>query len=182
MPFLCMVISKGDTVRLIDEPGQGKVLSIDGNEATLSIDGMEMSYPLSSLVKVEFDDLVKPETIQSNRTVQRKLNIDARNKLKKIRPVIQATYELDLHMHELLDRFDHMSKAQMLEYQMQRCRAFIHEARQKQYKKVVLIHGVGEGVLRAEIHNWLDSLDKVSYHDAPYRTYGYGATEVILWR
>ncbi len=177
------MIAKGDTVRLIDEPGQGQVVGIEGGEAFVLIDGMELSFPLAELVKVEFDDLVKPGQSHTARKAEDKLKeIDARNRLRKIRPIVQSTYEIDLHMQELLDRFEHMTKAQMLAYQMSCAKQFLAEAKEKQFKKVILIHGVGEGILKAEIRQWLDSLSKVTYHDAPYRTYGYGATEVILWR
>ena len=177
------MIAKGDTVRLIDEPGQGQVVGIEGGEAFVLIDGMELSFPLAELVKVEFDDLVKPGQSHTARKAEDKLKeIDARNRIRQIRPVREAAYELDLHMHELLDRFDHMSKKEMLDYQMSCMRAFVAEAKQNGYQKIVLIHGVGEGILKAEICAWLDQQSKLSYHDGPYRIYGYGATEIILWR
>lgn len=177
------MLEKGDTVRLIDEPGQGDVIKVMGNEALISIDGMEMKFPISDLVKVEFDGLVKPISNEIvNRADAKLKEIAARNRLRKSPPILESTYELDLHMHELLDRFEHMSNKQMLDYQMSCAKSFIAEAREKRFKNVIIIHGVGEGVLKAEIRNWLDTQQKVSYQDAPHRTYGYGATEVILWR
>jgi dsDNA-specific endonuclease/ATPase MutS2 len=176
------VLKQGDIVRLLDESGQGTVISQNGDKVLVNLDGLEISFPRNEIVKVEHDHLIRPEINRTEIRVKDKLKeIDARNRLRKMRTTTQATYELDLHMHELLDRFDHMSNSQILEYQMSCCRRFIYEAKEKRYKKVVLIHGVGEGVLRSEIRVWLDSLTYVSYHDAAYRTYGYGATEVILW-
>lgn len=158
------------------------MISQVGETVLVNLQGLEISFKRNELVKVEHDHLVRPEMNRTELRAKDKMKeIDARNKLRKMRSTTQAIYELDLHMHELLDRFDHMSNAQILEYQLSCCRRFIYEAREKRYKKVVLIHGVGEGVLRSEIRSWLDSLSYVSYHDAPYRTYGYGATEVILW-
>lgn len=181
--FLCAMISVGDTVRVLDEPGQGKVVSILDNNALVEIDGIEMPFELTELVKVEHDHLVKPSVSSNDERAKKRLEaIEAKKRLRKMQPIRQTTYELDLHMHELLDRFDHMSKGEMLQYQMRCCKQFLQEARDKQFKKVILIHGVGEGILKAEVRNWLDTLDKVTYHDAPYRTYGYGATEVVLWR
>ena len=58
----------------------------------------------------------------------------------------------------------------------------MREVIDKRYHKVVLIHGVGEGVLRTEIHNYLNTLQRIEYNDASYRIYGYGATEVIIHR
>jgi DNA-nicking Smr family endonuclease len=75
-----------------------------------------------------------------------------------------------------------MTNGEILQHQMMRCRAFLREAFEKRYPKVVIIHGVGEGVLKSEVHRFLDQQDHLSYHDAPYRTYGFGATEVIIHR
>ena len=177
------MIAKGDTVRLIDEPGQGNVIEVNGSNALISIDGMEMKYPISELVKVELDQLVKPASNEIvNRADAKLKGIAARNHLRKSPPILESTYELDLHMHQLLDQFEHMSNKQMLDYQLSCAKSFIAEARENHYKNVILIHGVGEGILKAAIRDWLDTQQKVSYQDAPHRTYGYGATEVILWR
>ncbi|GAB5540186.1 MAG: hypothetical protein Salg2KO_22890 [Salibacteraceae bacterium] len=168
---------------MIDEAGEGIVKSISGDQASVEVDGLELPFAVTSLVKVQHDHLVKPTIKAEQVTAEEKLKaIAARNRLRKIRPIQQTTYELDLHMHELLDRFDHMSKGEMLQYQMRCAKQFVQEAREKHFKKIVLIHGVGEGILKTEIRHWLDGQDKITYHDAPYRTYGYGATEVILWR
>ena len=179
--FLCIVFEKGDNVRLLDEPGQGIVISTNNNLVEVEIDGMVISFRKNQLVKVEFDDLVSPNIEEAEKIAKDKLrSIEAKAKLTHLKAQKNVTYELDLHIQELLDRYEHMTNAQILEHQMSCCKRFLKEARQKKWRKVILIHGVGEGVLRAEIRHWLDKLEYVVYHDAPYRTYGYGATEVLL--
>lgn len=176
-----MQFQAGDKVRLVDEPGEGVVLRHIGKQVLAEIDGIEMLLDQTLLVKVEFDGLInRVQTHQEFRAKDKLKQIEAKTKLSKFDSSKDAVYELDLHMHELLDRYEYMTNGQRLEYQMQRCRAFVREAVERKYRKVILIHGVGEGVLRTEIHKYLDSLDRVEYHDAPYRTYGYGATEVII--
>lgn len=176
-----MQYSIGDKVRLIDDPGDGHVTAIQGDKIVAEIDGIEMTLTSNQLVKVEFDALVKRPILREEISAKEQLNrIEGRRKLQKLTEAQDAVYELDLHMHELLDRYDHMTNGQRLSYQMARCRSFVREAIDKKYRKVILIHGVGEGVLRSEIHRWLESQNKVEFHDAPYRTYGYGATEVII--
>lgn len=175
------MLKVGDKVRLLDEPGEGIVTAIHGKEVIVDMDGLDMKFQMSQLVKVEFDELVyRPDTHQELSAKDKLQRIEGQKKLSNLGSVKSAVYELDLHMHELLDRFEHMTSGQKLEYQMARCRSFVREAIDKKYKKVVLIHGVGEGVLRTEIHRWLDTQDRVEYHDASCRTYGYGATEVII--
>jgi dsDNA-specific endonuclease/ATPase MutS2 len=54
-------------------------------------------------------------------------------------------------------------------------------AMQKRLRSVVFIHGVGEGVLRAELHTLFRRYDNLEYFDADYQTYGVGATEVRIY-
>jgi dsDNA-specific endonuclease/ATPase MutS2 len=49
--------------------------------------------------------------------------------------------------------------------------------------RIVFIHGVGNGVLKQEIHHKLKSIyAKYFFQDASFQEYGYGATMVILRR
>ena len=54
-------------------------------------------------------------------------------------------------------------------------------------KRIVIIHGKGEGVLKSEIHLYLTRLNseqgvRLDFHDAPYHEYGMGgATEVLFY-
>lgn len=172
----------GDKVRVVDEAIEGFVSAINGNVCEVNVDGMNLPFMLKELVVIVHDDLVIPSISKQITPKDKQVESDAKKKLSGLEASSEATYELDLHIHELLDRYAHMSNGEILQYQMTKCRAFVREAIDKRYPRVVLIHGVGEGVLRAEIHRYLEQLDHVSFHDAPYRIYGYGATEVIIHR
>ena len=50
----------------------------------------------------------------------------------------------------------------------------------KKIKEFVIIHGVGEGVLKSEIHAYLSGKSGVFYEQADFRKYGMGATKVYL--
>jgi dsDNA-specific endonuclease/ATPase MutS2 len=41
---------------------------------------------------------------------------------------------------------------------------------------VILIHGVGEGILKEEVRTFLSKQEGVEYFDADFREYGKGAT------
>jgi dsDNA-specific endonuclease/ATPase MutS2 len=47
-------------------------------------------------------------------------------------------------------------------------------------KKLIVIHGVGNGKLKQEIISILKTIDDIEYYDASYKNYGYGATEVRI--
>lgn len=168
-------------MRLIDAQGQGTVRHVKGLSVTVEMDGIEMTFSARELVKVEFDTLMRGAGPGGSKAADKADAAEARNRLKNMQASREAVYELDLHIHELLDHYEHMTNAQILEYQMTCSKRFLNEARAKKYRKIILIHGVGEGVLRSELHRWLDQLSNIEYHDAPYRTYGYGATVVTLY-
>jgi hypothetical protein len=51
------------------------------------------------------------------------------------------------------------------------------------HRKIVFIHGVGNGKLKLEIRRSLDrDYPQLKYQDASFQEYGYGATMVILPR
>ena len=89
--------------------------------------------------------------------------------------------EVDLHIHELLDSTAGLSNADMLNYQLKRFREVLEENKRFKGKKIVFIHGKGEGVLRNAIINELRSKYKsYTYQDASFREYGFGATMVTI--
>ena len=52
---------------------------------------------------------------------------------------------------------------------------------QNRAKRIVFIHGVGQGVLKQEVAKLLKlKFKKYYFHDASFKEYGYGATMVVL--
>lgn len=89
--------------------------------------------------------------------------------------------EVDLHIHELLDDFRGLTNSEMLEIQLKHFNSELKEALKKGPKKLVFIHGVGNGTLKTEIRRELDRMKgKLEFHDASFAEYGYGATMVKL--
>ncbi len=87
--------------------------------------------------------------------------------------------EVDLHIHELLDDFRGLTNSEILEVQMDHFKSKLLEAQHKNIKKVVFIHGVGNGTLKSEIRKELESKKKMlTFQDASFKEYGYGATLV----
>jgi len=46
----------------------------------------------------------------------------------------------------------------------------------------VFIHGIGEGVLKAELEYLFRRYGNLKYYDADYQKYGRGATEVYIFQ
>jgi DNA-nicking Smr family endonuclease len=88
-------------------------------------------------------------------------------------------FEVDLHIHELLDNYERMTNGEIVTIQMEHFERMLAIAEKKKVKKVIFIHGVGQGVLRAEIRSFIKSYyPQCEFLDGNYQKYGHGATEV----
>lgn len=167
----------GDRVEFLNEKGGGVVSKIAGNLITIiDEDGFEVSLPDSEFVKTD----KALELAYSKYLLTLKDESDVKpNQAPELSgkdlPVI------DLHIHELTDSEAHLSNFDMLRIQLNAFHQALNEYRKRRQTKIIFIHGVGEGVLKAELRTVLSRMDNCSYRDADYRKYGFGATEVTLW-
>ena len=89
--------------------------------------------------------------------------------------------EIDLHINELLDNSAGLSNSEILNIQKEKVETEMKAAIQSGVKKIVFIHGIGQGVLKQEVINLLKSkFRKYYFQDASFKEYGFGATMVIL--
>ncbi|MFN5182769.1 MAG: DUF2027 domain-containing protein [Bacteroidota bacterium] len=96
------------------------------------------------------------------------------------RDQLQEEKEIDLHIEELLENISGMSNGEMLNYQIKIFQKELDLAITSNLKKIIFIHGVGNGRLKSEIRHILKSYPELIVSDASYKKYGYGGTEVIL--
>jgi hypothetical protein len=135
-------------------------------------------YLLRGEQEVEIDKLLaKYDKELKEKSLQTKSSAS-----KKSRRMVLPAKEkvVDLHIEELLKDYSGMSNAQIISYQI---RHFEHEMDQaflNHLGKIVFIHGVGEGVLRSAIREELKKYSNISYGDASYERFGFGATEIIF--
>ena len=90
------------------------------------------------------------------------------------------TKEIDLHIEELIDSHSGLTNAQILNIQLERFEKEMEYCLSNGIKKFIVIHGVGNGKLKQEIRAILKSIDGISHHDASYKHYGFGATEILI--
>ncbi len=97
------------------------------------------------------------------------------------RTVSPDLVEIDLHIHELLEDTRGLSNHEMFEVQMGRFRNELETAIQNGARRVVFIHGIGNGTLKQELRQELSTkYRKYDFQDASFKEYGFGATMVIL--
>jgi len=92
------------------------------------------------------------------------------------------TEEVDLHIEQLVENPKALTPVEMLDIQMERFTTALDDAKRKRLmKRIVFIHGVGNGRLRLEIQRVLNKkYPKLRYQDASFKEYGFGATMVLL--
>lgn len=89
--------------------------------------------------------------------------------------------ELDLHIESLTEHYQKLSSLDILKVQIRHVERYIAEAIKLGVDHVYLIHGLGTGRLREEIHHRLKLYPQISSFKNEYHPlYGWGATEVIF--
>ena len=110
---------------------------------------------------------------------ERRKKSDARKQGNK--PDTKSIIEIDLHAHEILETTAGLSPNDIKEYQLGVFRKTMDEHIKEKGRKIVFIHGKGEGVLRSAIISELKHKYKSCTHqDASFQQYGFGATMVII--
>ncbi len=89
--------------------------------------------------------------------------------------------EVDLHIDELIDTTAGMSNSDILAVQLREFNRVMNENVRHPGRKIVFIHGKGEGVLRNALLKELKHKFKTcDAQDASFREYGFGATQVTI--
>lgn len=88
---------------------------------------------------------------------------------------------VDLHINSLLDNTRGMSTADILNYQVDTFRSVMDKNLRNYGRKIIFIHGKGEGVLRGALTKELNHrYPGHDVQDASFQEYGYGATQITI--
>ncbi len=92
-----------------------------------------------------------------------------------------AIIEVDLHAAELLDSTSGMEPRDILMCQIRAFHETMKAHAKERGRRIVFIHGKGEGVLRQEVLKELKRYyPRCTHQDASFREYGFGATMVTI--
>ena len=160
-PALVYPIVKDDDVAQLKPVESDKLIYVEEEEKKSPKKGSLNS-------DVSYKKLKGLETLNTNgRTFSKKANDDL--------------LVVDLHADELLDTTAGMGTADILNYQLDFFRRTLEENKHNKGRRIIFIHGKGEGVLRHAIINELRYRYKnYPYQDASFQEYGYGATQVTI--
>ena len=180
---LPMKLQVGDIVSFLDDVGEGEVVAIiDEYRVSVLVDGFERPFTSKELILMDpnqgeafakqvANELFSPSSKEDAPTVRKK---------EGPKPKARPSNEINLHMQDLREEYADMSAGEKLNMQLRYFSEKLEEAIRMKRKNLIVIHGVGKGTLRAAVRDLLDDYPHITYCDASYDTYGYGATEVII--
>ena len=174
----------GDQVEAIDDIVQGVVVKISGGQITVeSKDGFLLKYTSDELLKVSGSNAIKVSNFEVAKIMAEK-EVPKNRHSRKIRPKERYApqMEVDLHIDKLTPSTKGMTNFEMLNLQLDTAKRQLDFAIRKKIQKVVFIHGVGEGILKEELHYLFKQYENAKYYDADYQKYGMGATEVYFFQ
>lgn len=175
----------GDKVEVLDDELKGKVISLDGEEIKIETsEGFILNFQKNELIKtgsaaenVLNSAEIHSEVIKEKESFKKRPSQRLKPKERNLPPM-----EVDLHIHKLTNSSRGMSNFDMLNLQIETVKRQLDFAMKKRIQKIVFIHGVGEGVLKAELDFLLGRYDNLKFYDADYQKYGIGATEVYIFQ
>lgn len=174
----------GDKVAVLDDDISGVVIKVQNNEISVeTTDNFVMTFFVNELVKInnsnELSGFFSSQSLGS--VLKEKEEPKKRSFVKEKRSrKDEFVLEVDLHIEKLVPSKRGMSNYDILTLQMETAKRQLDFAIKNRMPKVVFIHGVGEGILKAELDFMLGRYDTISFQDANYQKYGLGATEVYI--
>lgn len=95
------------------------------------------------------------------------------------RNIESPVHELDLHIEQLVSNTRGLTNAEIIQIQLSTLQRYVHLAIVHRQERMVVIHGLGRGKLRDEVHAVLKKVPEVArYKNEWSGKYGFGATEV----
>ena len=161
-------IIKVSSVKFYKEKSYQSVRFFDRNAMIYKVSGNVLNNELDKLGDDDFRKIIRNKEKKSD-------------KVKPPVVKVPEILEIDLHINELTDNSSGLSNKEILDLQKEKVEREMKVAITSGVKRIVFIHGVGQGVLKLEIARLLKSkFPKYSFHDASFKEYGFGATMVIL--
>lgn len=175
----------GDKVSVLDDDISGVVKAIKGAEVTvITTDDFELNFQKNELIVVDGSVTNRDLAQMDISTVISEKESKKPRKTKRVKPKERSLppMEVDLHINQLVKNTRGLDNYEMLTIQLDTAKRQLEFAIAKRIQKIVFIHGVGAGVLRAELEYLFNRYENLKFYDADYQKYGRGATEVYIYQ
>lgn len=172
----------GQLVTLLDDDLSGVITKILENRIFISTeDGFEFEVSSREIVPDHSLEIEEPVDFDALLSEKEKAYQRKKSTTHKVKGSIPPM-EVDLHIHQLTGNERGMSAHDKLNLQIDTARHKLEFAIKKRIQRVVFIHGVGAGVLKAELEYLFSRYENIKFYDADYQKYGLGATEIYIYQ
>ena len=101
------------------------------------------------------------------------------DQIKKIKTKTNQRFskvlKIDLHIELIIDYYKELENHEIVNIQLKKCESEIRKAMNTRIEKIIIVHGIGVGTLKKEVHQLLDR-----YYFRYYTSQDGGSTEVML--
>ena len=182
-------MQKGDKIRFLDAVGSGVVVqyNIDTQQVWVETDdGFDIGpIPANKCVVCESAD--RYQRMRVSTTMHKQKEATLPQPTPQVAPAKRPKKQrdewvIDLHLEALPTSGSGMTDVEKHQYQLRFFRMQMQQHLRHRGRRVVVIHGKGNGVLRNEIRQILkrDFGTQIEMHDADFSRYEEGATLVII--
>lgn len=156
-------------------------LKLKGKQLFKKIEELQLKHEASFAYELftEYPDRVEEEKVDLSKLGNAGYRLyDASRVRENLAP---ARSVVDLHIDKITDHWKDLSNFEILEMQLNAFEKYYELAVAHHQKDLIVIHGVGEGRLRDEIHDILRLKKEVkSFVNQFHPLYGFGATEIYF--
>ena len=137
------------------EDSSNFIIQVNKDEIILQDDSTNSVSSYGDLSKIKDDSYVK------------------RKKEKKVSNL--SVMKVDLHIENLITDYHLMTNQEIIHVQIKKCEDVLMKSLNSNVQKLVIVHGIGEGVLKKEVHNLLNK-----YEMRYFESLNGGSTEVMI--
>lgn len=113
--------------------------------------------------------------------LNRELNPDQADAKPLTHQFTRPPKEIDLHIEKLSPTHELLSNTEKIKLQLEIFEKNLNYAIASGMDEITFIHGIGNGILRKEIHRYLSQLNHIKYFKDTHKSnFGYGATLVKI--
>ena len=179
-----MNFSINDQVVFVNENLKGKVTAIKNDILTIECMDLEIEVHKKEVIKIN----ANYKNIYSKLNNTRILDVNENDSLiesnsqrfnNQLKINISRNFELDLHIEKLIENFSCLNAQEILQFQMNAFFKGIFKAKRLGINYLIVIHGIGKGVLRGKIIDFLKKNEAI-YSPANYALYKGGAIEIKI--
>ena len=168
-----MEFKVGDNILLKKEKQSGVIIKINSlyKVQIETPDGFEINVSVKDIILI--DSLTEKPSAYGTDFYYKDLPNSKKPSAKQQRS--QTILKVDLHIELLSSHYQYMDNFEIVQLQLKECQEKLEYALNSKITKVVIVHGIGTGVLKKEVHQLLQNY-KLRY----YLSKDGGATEVIF--